>query len=103
MVHDPEDADGCVEVPIGDSIDLHFFQPRDVPSVVEEYLRAAREAGLTEVRLIHGRGRGVQRRRVHSLLQRLPFVVGASEAPADRGGWGATLVILEPPGEEPRS
>ena len=85
-----------IEVPIEDSLDLHSFAPADVPSVVEEYLSAARAAGLTEVRLIHGRGRGVQKARVHSLLARLPGVVTAFEAPADRGGWGATVVRLAP-------
>jgi DNA-nicking Smr family endonuclease len=85
-----------VELPIEDSLDLHSFAPPDIPSVVEEYLSAARAAGLTEVRLIHGRGRGVQKARVHSLLARVPGVVAAFEAPADRGGWGATVVRLAP-------
>lgn len=85
-----------VEVPIEDSLDLHSFAPADVPSVVEEYLIAARAAGFTEVRLIHGRGGGVQKARVQSLLARLPGVVAAFEAPADRGGWGATVVRLAP-------
>jgi dsDNA-specific endonuclease/ATPase MutS2 len=62
---------------------------------VEEYLRAARAAGLGEVRLIHGRGRGVQRARIHALLARLPWVTRAYEAPPERGGWGATVVLLE--------
>ncbi len=88
--------DDAVRLPIEDSLDLHAFAPRDVPSVVEEYLTAAREAGLAEVRVIHGRGTGVQRARVISLLDRLPFVLGVSEAPADRGGWGAVVVRLAP-------
>ena len=54
-----------VVVPIEDALDLHAFVPREIPSVVESYLEAALEAGFREVRLIHGRGRGVQRRRVH--------------------------------------
>jgi len=100
-VADPDG--GAFRVPITDAIDLHAFHPRDVPGVVEEYLLAARAAGLLEVRLIHGRGHGVQRRRVHALLRRLPFVRAASEATADRGGWGATVVTLAPPdgGAEP--
>jgi DNA-nicking Smr family endonuclease len=85
-----------VEVPLEDSLDLHSFAPADVPSVVEEYVLAARAAGLAEVRLIHGRGRGVQKARVHSLLRRIPGVVAAFEAPSDRGGWGATVVRLAP-------
>ena len=62
-------------VPIGDSLDLHAFQPRDVASVVEEYVRAAHEAGWREVRLIHGRGSGVQRGIVQAALERHPRVV----------------------------
>lgn len=90
-----------VALPLEDSIDLHPFAPRDVPAVVEEYLRAARAAGLREVRLIHGRGAGVQRARVHSLLSRLPCVARAYEAPAERGGWGATVVELAEAMPEP--
>lgn len=87
-----------VALPTEDALDLHSFPPRDVPSVVEEYLLQARAAGLAEVRLIHGRGTGVQKARVQALLARLPFVVAASEAPPDRGGWGATVVRLAPLG-----
>ncbi|HVN30418.1 MAG TPA: Smr/MutS family protein [Thermoanaerobaculaceae bacterium] len=88
--------DAPVEVPLEDSLDLHSFPPREIPDVVEEYLRAARAAGFSEVRLIHGRGRGVQRARIHALLARLPGVARAYDAPSDRGGWGATVVVLEP-------
>ena len=84
-------------LPIGDTLDLHTFKPSDVVSVVEEYLRAAREAGIVEVRVIHGRGHGVQRAMIHGLLHRLPFVVRAYDAPPDRGAWGATVVELTPP------
>ena len=62
-------------VPIEDQIDLHTFAPRDVASVVEEYLNAAHEAGLREVRLIHGRGKGVQRGLVQQVLEQHPLVV----------------------------
>ena len=62
--------DDAHRIPIEDALDLHAFAPRDVPSVVEEYVRAAREAGLREVRLIHGRGRGVQRGIVQAALER---------------------------------
>jgi DNA-nicking Smr family endonuclease len=95
------DSDAPVVVPVEDALDLHTFAPADVPSVVEEYLAAARAAGLVEVRLIHGRGRGVQKARVQALLARLPSVVAAREAPADRGGWGATVVTLAPPEDVP--
>ncbi len=91
---EPDDAG--VVVPIEDSLDLHCFAPADIPDVVREYLHCAREAGLREVRLIHGRGRGVQRARVRAVVLSLPGVLAAEEAPPDRGGWGATIVHLAP-------
>ena len=81
-------------VPIEDAIDLHPFPPRDIPGVVDSYLEAAVEAGLSEVRLIHGRGKGVQRARVRQILEQHPLVREFREAPRERGGWGATLVWL---------
>ena len=83
-----------VVVPIEDRIDLHPFRPRDVRSVVESYLEQAIEAGFREVRLIHGRGIGVQREIVRSLLTRHPQVLEFHDAPPERGGWGATVVLL---------
>lgn len=91
----PETA-GVVVVPIEDAIDLHTFAPRDVASVVEEYLHEARARGFGEVRVIHGKGSGVQRRIVHGVLERHPAVASWRDAPASRGGWGATLVLLRP-------
>lgn len=88
------DGDEPVEVPIEDSLDLHAFQPRDVPSVVDEYLHAAHARGFSEVRLVHGKGIGVQRRVVQGVVARHPLVVGFADAPEDRGGRGATLVRL---------
>jgi dsDNA-specific endonuclease/ATPase MutS2 len=93
---DEDIPDDAVIVDIEDSIDLHGFQPRDVPSVVESYLEAAHEKGYREVRLIHGRGVGVQRARVQALLKEHPLVERFSDAPAWRGGWGATVVWLKP-------
>jgi DNA-nicking Smr family endonuclease len=75
-------------------MDLHGFAPRDVLSVVDEYLRAAVEERLLEVRLIHGRGTGFQRQRVRALLAQHPLVVRFGDAPPHLGGWGATLVWL---------
>ncbi len=89
-----DDADAPARLPIEDTLDLHAFAPSEVADVVAEYLAAARAAGLRQVRVIHGRGRGVQRATVHAVLARLPWVVAASEAPPDRGGWGATVVVL---------
>lgn len=88
------EPDDEVVVPIEDEIDLHSFLPRDVRSVVESYLEAALEAGFREVRIVHGRGAGVQRDIVRSLLSRHPAVVGFTDAPPERGGRGATLVRL---------
>ena len=98
----PDDADDPVRVPIEDSLDLHSFRPADVTSVVEEYLAQASAHGFAEVRLIHGRGIGVQRSIVQSLLARHPLVTGYVDAPEDRGGRGATLVRLRP-SPSPRS
>ena len=83
-----------VHVPIEDAIDLHPFRPRDVRSVVESYLEEAVAARFREVRLIHGRGIGVQREIVRSLLSKHPDVESFADAPPGRGGWGATLVRL---------
>jgi DNA-nicking Smr family endonuclease len=83
-----------VVIPIEDALDLHRFLPREIEDVVEGYLEAAAERGFREVRIIHGRGRGVQRARVHRVLARSPHVERFQEAPSDRGGWGATLVWL---------
>ncbi len=83
-----------VRLPIEDALDLHAFAPKDVGSVVDEYLREAQRAGFREVRLIHGRGTGTQRVMVRSLLARHPLVVGFADAPPERGGWGATVVTL---------
>ncbi|HEY3493034.1 MAG TPA: Smr/MutS family protein, partial [Polyangiaceae bacterium] len=99
--HPPDEADGdaddVVVMPIEDSIDLHAFQPRDVLAVVADYLEEAVKRGFPEVRLIHGRGKGVQRANVQALLARHPLVVSFRDAPAARGGWGATLVELRVP------
>lgn len=99
---DVGDADDVPLVPIEDAIDLHGFQPRDIPSVVEEYVRAAAEKGFREVRLIHGRGTGFQRRRVREVLASCPEVERFADAPPTRGGWGATSVWLRPAHAEER-
>jgi len=83
-----------VHLPIEDSLDLHAFAPKDVRPVVEEYLKEAAARGFREVRLIHGRGIGVQRASVQSLLARHPLVLRFFDAPPERGGWGATVVVL---------
>ena len=93
---DPDPAPpGLVELPIEDWIDLHSFPPRDIPGVVGDYLRAAHECGIREVRLIHGRGIGVQREGVRRTLSTHPLVAEYHDAPPDRGGWGATIAVLK--------
>ena len=87
--------DRPVRLPVEDRIDLHPFEPRDIPEVVVDYLVAAHARGFREVRLIHGRGIGVQRERVRSVLARHPLVEEFHDAPADRGGWGATVAYLK--------
>lgn len=83
-----------LDLPIEDSLDLHAFAPKDVRPVVEEYLREAVARGFREVRLIHGRGIGVQRASVQSFLAGHPLVLRFFDAPPERGGWGATVVVL---------
>lgn len=84
-----------VELPIEDVLDLHSFRPSEVADVVREYLDAAYEEGLRQLRIIHGRGVGVQRRTVRTLLERDPRVRAFGDAPPGAGGWGATWVELE--------
>ena len=87
--------DDSVVLPPQDSIDLHPFRPKDIPSVVEEYLQQCVEAEIFEVRLIHGRGVGVQRKIVRAILEKHPAVLSFSDARAEAGGWGATEVVLK--------
>ena len=81
-----------VEIEITDIFDLHTIPPRDVKRVVEEYLSIAREKGFRSVRIIHGKGVGVQRDMVRSILARTPFVFDWTDAPPEAGGLGATIV-----------
>lgn len=88
-------SDEAVVIPVDGVIDLHTFQPGQTADVVQEYLLACREKGIAHVRIIHGKGKGVQRRIVHSLLGRLDFVASFREAEETGGGWGATVVTLK--------
>ena len=88
------EAGGAHRVPIDDSIDLHAFAPRDIPSVVEEYINAAHEAGFREVRLIHGRGKGVQRGIVQSVLEKHPLVESFHDE--HESHLGATVAMMAP-------
>ena len=83
-----------IRIPITDVFDLHSVPPRDVQAVVEEYLLEANRLGLKALRIIHGRGIGVQREIVRAVLARTPFVTEFHDAPGEAGGWGATVVTL---------
>lgn len=90
-----------VMIEVTDVFDLHTIPPRDVKPVVEEYLREAHTKGFQVVRIIHGRGIGVQRQIVRSVLARTDFVVNWTDAPPAAGGLGATIVRLYSAGDKP--
>jgi DNA-nicking Smr family endonuclease len=83
-----------IQIPVTDVLDLHSVSPKDVRAVVEEYLFEANRLGLKALRIIHGRGIGVQRELVRAVLSRTPWVLYSSDAPPEAGGWGATIVTL---------
>jgi dsDNA-specific endonuclease/ATPase MutS2 len=83
-----------VRIPITDVFDLHSVPARDVQPIVQEYLEEAHRAGFKALRIVHGRGIGVQREMVRSILTRTPFVESFGDAPQEAGGWGATIVNL---------
>ncbi|MEE2674198.1 MAG: Smr/MutS family protein [Myxococcota bacterium] len=89
-----DSGDAAIVVEITEAFDLHYFQPSEVLDIVDAYLDAALERGFVEVRLIHGRGKGVQRARVQRFLRGDARVERFEEAPPGSGGWGATLVWL---------
>jgi DNA-nicking Smr family endonuclease len=82
------------QLPIDGVLDLHAFRPEDVAELVQDYLDECQRAGIVEIRIIHGKGKGTLRRTVHAGLERRKDVVAFTLAPSDRGGWGATLVTL---------
>lgn len=86
--------DEPIEIPITDVFDLHTFAARDVKGATEAYLEEAHRRGFTALRIIHGRGIGVQREMVRSVLSKTPYVLHYGDAPAEAGGWGATVVTL---------
>jgi len=91
-----DDVDEPLRIPITDVFDLHTVQPKEVEAVVEAYLEEAGRLGLTTIRIVHGRGIGVQRAIVRAVLGRTPFVLAYQDAPPELGGWGATVVKLRP-------
>lgn len=96
--HDDEDLspDEPVEIPIDGVLDLHFFRPRDIRTLVPDYLEECHKRGIVAVRIIHGKGTGALRDSVHALLKRSPLVERFGLAGLDAGGWGATVVDLKP-------
>ena len=89
-----------VELPITDILDLHTFAPKEIPAVVETYLDEAHRKAFTTVRIIHGKGIGVQRERVRAVLSRTSFVARFQDGPGEAGGWGATIVWFKQPSTE---
>ena len=83
-----------VKIPIEDVLDLHTFRPQDISDLLEDYLTECLEAAIYSVRIIHGKGKGVQKRRVQGILKNNPMVLSFKDAPPEAGGWGATLVEL---------
>ena len=86
-----------------DTLDLHSFLPDQIGDLVRDFLEAAAARGLSRLRIIHGRGTGTQRRRVRALVERDPRVVTFADAPAEAGGWGATVVTLETGSKSPNT
>jgi DNA-nicking Smr family endonuclease len=83
-----------IEMPIDGVLDLHTFNPKELPDLLDDYLAACHEKGIFTVRVIHGKGTGMQKARVRSLLGKHPLVSGFKDAPPAAGGWGATVVTL---------
>jgi dsDNA-specific endonuclease/ATPase MutS2 len=102
MQDEPDDNSPFPEpvvIEITDVFDLHTIPPRDVKRVVEEYLREARAKDFPVVRIIHGKGKGVQRAIVRSVISESPFVIDWTDAPPEAGGLGATIVKLSRPSD----
>ena len=91
--------DETIQYPVEDSIDLHTFRPKEVKDLLNDYLEEASGKGFEEVRIIHGKGIGVLRRIVHSVLKSHPLVISFREADSQAGGWGATIAVLGKKGE----
>ncbi len=85
-----------IEYPIDGVLDLHGFNPKEIKDLVPDYLRECQKRGILSVRVIHGKGIGNLRRTVHALLGRMPEVISFSQASAEFGHWGATIVLLRP-------
>jgi DNA-nicking Smr family endonuclease len=89
-----EDKDDVVHIAIDGTLDLHTFDPRDLPDLLEEYIKECLENGIYQVRIIHGKGKGILRDRVHSILKRHPMVMDFGPDPGS-SGWGASIIRLK--------
>ena len=85
-----------IKIPIQDVLDLHTFNPKDLPDLLQEYLAACLEEKIYTIRIVHGKGTGMLKKRVQGLLEKNPLVATFKDAPPEAGGWGATLVELDP-------
>ncbi len=92
----PENEDAPLDYPIDGTLDLHQFSPAETRDVVNEYIRECLERGIYAIRIVHGKGKGVQRRIVKSLLDEHPNVAGYGHEGGSGGSWGATVVDLKP-------
>lgn len=97
MKQSDDGLEAAVEIPIDGTLDLHTFDPSELGDLVPEYLDACRRRGILDVRIVHGKGRGVLRASVEAILERLPGVDSFRRAGAGAGEWGATLVRLHRP------
>lgn len=90
---------GPIEIPVTDELDLHTFRPQEVNPLLSDYFEACLEKGIFSVRIIHGKGKGILKKRVQSILGSHPLVKNYSDAPPEAGGWGATRVWLKKEGD----
>ena len=88
-----------IQIPIEDVLDLHTFRPQDIADLLENYFDECIKTGIFSVRVIHGKGKGIQKKQVRRILQKNPQVKSFKDAPPEAGGWGATLVELKPPAD----
>ena len=95
MSEEDLDNEPAVKIPINGILDLHTFSPREIKNLIDDYIEECLEAGLSDIRIIHGKGKGILRDRVHSILKRHSMVTSLVQAPSEAGGWGAVLVKLK--------
>ena len=97
MSEEDLDNEPAVKIPINGILDLHTFSPREIKNLIDDYIEECLEVGLSDIRIIHGKGKGILRDRVYSILKRHSMVTSFVQAPSEAGGWGAVLVNLKTP------